>query len=737
MGTALNLKNEKAIRNFMIVGNIATRKDIDQGRFRRRSLTILFLLSISFVMVGCSSTSSNSANPAPTATLTANPNSVCAGADTTVSLAFTSTNANSGTISGQGLVGVNSQVTFTEPTTTTTYVYTATGPGGTATASATVTVNPTPPLSVNLTAYPTVAVAGQGGAPLTLNWTSSNAATITISGVPNGPVGVPVNGNYTFFNSATTTYTATAYGTCGQQPVTSVVKVPVDPITSFDGLTSGEVEGGSTEDDIDPNGAVGLTQYMEYVNTSYQAYSKTPPYAPVWPTPQLINTPWPSSSPCAQSGSQGPAIQLDSVINYDRLASRWVIAAKTTVQNDYNFCIAVSNMDDLTNPNFAWYAYSWNLNNSLMKDSNGNYFQPDWPKLGTWSDGYYVGMDLIDPTSKDESGILMCVFDRTNMLINSTPTPAFACYNNQDASRISSELYLSHSPIPADIDGTTPPPAGRDEFMMSIQNPANPFGTDGTNTSSTLNLWDLHVDWTPPATLTLEAVTAPTVNTYTPGCYTQASPGQTICVPEMGVVNIGGIKIDSVGDRLMPRFTYRNFASAAAPYESFLISHTVQTDLGQDQEVQQTGIRWYELRANGSGTPALSSQGTISPDSVFYRFLPSIAEDKAGNAVAGYSISNPNNNPGISLSYWNLNPVGANQPYESTIINGPGEEIPLTLNQNQVPNLGQWGSYSTLTVDPTDDCTFWYVNEYWPANTTGLPGPWSTNIAYFQIPGCQ
>jgi hypothetical protein len=205
----------------------------------------------------------------------------------------------------------------------------------------------------------------------------------------------------------------------------------------------------------------------------------------------------------------------------------------------------------------------------------------------------------------------------------------------------------------------------------------------------------------------------------------------------MGVAGIGGIQVDSVGDRFMPRFAYRNFANAAVPYESFLMSHTVKTNQGSGQDAAQTGIRWYEFRANGSGTPTVSQESTVTFDTTYYRYMPSIAQDKNGSVAIGYNISNPSSFPGISMAYWNLNPIGAGSPVEITILDAPGEEIPLTLTKQQSPNLGQWGSYATITVDPTDDCTFWYVNEYWLANTTGLPGPWSTNISYFQLPNCQ
>jgi hypothetical protein len=488
---------------------------------------------------------------------------------------------------------------------------------------------------------------------------------------------------------------------------------------------------------------VGTKQFMEYVNTSYQAYSKTAPYAPIWPTPQPIGTPWDqvNAAHCTD-----PKIQLDAVITFDRLASRWIIAAKTSVQDGYYFCIAVSNTDDLTLPTFAWYTYYFDISSSLIIPNSNppQTYLPDWPKFGTWWNGYYAAMDMVDNANgvQVEDGVLICAFNRTLMLTGdlSGSTDDQSLMTCQAVENLTTNAYLEHSLIPADVDGTTAPPTGRDEYMVSIHNPL----LGGTATSSLLiNLWDCQLNWGPPATLSC-ANTQPAVQTYTPGCYTYGAPALTNCVPEPGLpAPIGGLFVDSVGDRFMPRFAYRNFGS----YESFFVSHTILTgpgpycvtNCGQSQDQNQTGIRWYEFQGSGTGTPTISQQGTISPDTTTYRFLPSIAQDSAGNVVAGYSTSTPVTNPGINVSYWNANdPNGpATSPTEVTILSSQGEEVPFIPSTGVITNAGQWGSYATITVDPVDGCTFWYVNEYWPTTVlTGEPASWATNISSFQVPGC-
>ena len=471
-------------------------------------------------------------------------------------------------------------------------------------------------------------------------------------------------------------------------------------VTSFDGIAASQV--GHPEYDVDPNGAVGTKQYMEWINVYYQAYDKVT-LAPVWSTPQMATTPFSAAGVTACNNFSG-----DGIINFDRLASRWVISVRTTISNNYTYCIAVSNTDDLSSKTLSWHAYAVPLNPILGTNSQGNVYFPDWPKLGTWPDAYYLTMDLNDVNNNyREVGVVVCALDRTNILVGGTPNPP-QCF--RETSPLSNGIYLGHSLIPADVDGTTAPPSGRDESLVSIENPVD----DGvTKTSSSFNLWNFHVDWTTPANSTFTQSSV-SVAPYTPGCYSAASPSQTICVPEPSTATTGQ-HIDSVGDRFMPRFDYRNFGS----YESFLISHTVQTGTGSSQ---QTGVRWYELR--GSGTPTVYQDGTVSPDTSLYRFMPSIAQDSSGNAAVGYSVSSASVHPGISASWFSLTTL--TPPVEFSILAGTADE----------ENTYHWGDYSSMTVDPVDGCTFWYVNEYFPVNETGTAINWHTRIANFRLSGC-
>jgi hypothetical protein len=462
-------------------------------------------------------------------------------------------------------------------------------------------------------------------------------------------------------------------------------------VTKLTGITAANDP--HPEHDVDPNGAIGTKQYLEWTNVAFWAWDKVT-LKPLSPSPTLGTKPWTDANltSCESIGGDG-------LVLFDRLASRWIIAAHSNkdTSGNYYFCVAVSSTDDLASSTLTWYAYEFLLNSAM----GGNYF-PDWPKIGTWPDAYYVGMDLLNPAQKYAYvGVLACALDRTNMLTGGTPRQM------QCVRYTGTDPYLWHSLIPGDVEGTTAPPTGQDEFFVSIQNPPR----DGkTTTSNSINLWDFQLDtsWQGNSKLVQSSLTVPT---YTPGCYDPTNPSKAICIPQP----TGPDHLTSIGDRLMPRSAYRNFGT----YQSFLVSQTV----GVSSSTKQTGIRWYELR--GSGTPTLYQSGTVSLDTSTYRFMPSIAQDHVGDAAVGYSVSSGKLRPGIRAASWSL--VNNTKPVEVNIQNGAGSQ----------ENSPYWGDYTSMTVDPVDDCTFWYVNENLPSNETGKSINWVSKIAKFSLSNCQ
>jgi len=184
--------------------------------------------------------------------------------------------------------------------------------------------------------------------------------------------------------------------------------------------------------------------------------------------------------------------------------------------------------------------------------------------------------------------------------------------------------------------------------------------------------------------------------------------GGGTCIPQAGTSQ----QLDSLGERLMWRLAYRNFGD----HEALVANHSVATGAGN------VGVRWYDLRdTNGSAT--VFQQGTYAPDSN-YRWMGSVAMDNAGDIAAGYGVSSSAMNPAVRYAgRVPSDPLNTLQT-ETSIIEGAG---------SQLPSLSRWGDYSSMSVDPVDDCTFWYTNEY--LLTSGTFN-WSTRIATFKFPSC-
>jgi hypothetical protein len=320
---------------------------------------------------------------------------------------------------------------------------------------------------------------------------------------------------------------------------------------------------------------------------------------------------------------------------------------------------------------------------STTSDATGTYnrysFQygnfDDYPKMGVWSDGYYETFNMFNGNTF--VGADACAYNRTAMLAGSAATQV--CF--QQGSSVGGLL-------PSDIDGTTAPPAGSPNYMVY-------FGTNN------LNLFKFHVDFNTPANSTFTGPTVIPVAAFSPLC------GGGTCVPQPGTTQ----QLDSLADRLMYRLAYRNFGT----HESLVVNHSVTAGSGG-------GVRWYEIQ-NPSGTPTVAQQSTFAPDSN-YRWMGSIAMDQAGDMAVGYSVASSSLNPTIRYTGRVPTDPSGTMEAEVNVVTGTG---------SQTTGLSRWGDYSAMQVDPVDDCTFWYTQEYIKTNGTFN---WNTRIANFKFPTC-
>jgi hypothetical protein len=426
----------------------------------------------------------------------------------------------------------------------------------------------------------------------------------------------------------------------------------------------------------DPNGAVGPTQFVQWVNFCFAVFNKT--NGSLEYGPAASNSLWKSlGGVCAANDN------YDQIAQYDKLAGRWVMLMPVTVEPT-TLCVAVSSTSDFVNS-------TWNLYSFPVPSRE----DPDYPKLGVWPDAYYVTYNQFN--SNGFVGPAACALDRNDMLTGGTAA-TMQCFTNTGTKY--------GALLPGDLDGTTAPPTGSPNYFVNFD-----------QNYQSLDLWQFHVNWTTPSLSTFTGPTNIPVAAFSGPCgdiaivNLQSAGGA--CIPQTGTTQM----LNSYGDRVMYRLAYRNLGS----YQSLLINHAINTESSSNN----SGIRWYELQNTGSGF-TLYQQGTYAPDSNF-RWMGSLAMDKMGDIALGYSVSSSTMSPTIRYTgRVPTDPLGTMES-EVDVLSAAGIS---PGSQTSRPN---WGDYSSMAIDPSDDCTFWFTSQY--EATTGH-AIWSTRVASFSFTNC-
>ena len=424
----------------------------------------------------------------------------------------------------------------------------------------------------------------------------------------------------------------------------------------------------------DTNMAVGPNHIVQWVNNAFVVLDKQ---GHQLQTPVDDSTFWGALSTCYQGGGFS-----DPVIEYDRVADRWIVAEVAIPLlpgffGQYAQCFAVSKTSD---PSFSSDANGNNTSYNIWAYGFGSNVN-DYDKIAVWPDGYYVTWNIFQ-NGANFIGPEACAWNRNDML-QGLATPRFVCF----------QLSSAHASLLAsDLDGTNPPPAGSPNYLMEID-----------PTSSELNLFRFHADF---ANLNNSTFTGPfPVSGVAP--FTAPCPTTQDCIPQPGTTQL----LDALGDRLMYRLVYRNYGD----HESIVANHTVLTAAGN------TGVRWYEVRSPGTA-PAIYQQGSFAPNSD-NRWMASVAMDQRGNIGLGYSIASGVTYPSIRYTGWEVgNALGTLQA-ETSLVAGGGSQT----------GYNRWGDYSAIRIDPSDDCTFWYTQEY---QAVSQAGNWNTRIGSFKFSSC-
>jgi hypothetical protein len=468
------------------------------------------------------------------------------------------------------------------------------------------------------------------------------------------------------------------------------------PIANFEGLSNQDNFDvyGFRVNPPDPVGDVGPNHYVEMINIVFGVYSKT---GTLLLGPLAIGDLWQDFPIDECTDPSG-----DPIVIYDQYQDRWILSQFTTrglppdPLNEFYNCVAISTTGD---PTGSYYRYAF---------STGFNF-PDYPKYGIWRDMYLITTREFGQEDTSIYGIGIYGLERHKMI-----------HGDPNARAVSVLLEDSEVPInligdgllPPDPDGEARPHKRLPAPIVGTQDDGGPYGA----TFDALNIWEFDVRWGAEQA-TAELVTQLPVAQFDSiyPCF----PTSRNCLPQPGALDTQKVDILSYRQRPTWRLAYRNFGN----YEAMVTNQSVEA------APEHAGARWYEIRRK-DGEYKLFQQGTYAPSDGVHRWMGSIAMDKNGNMALGYSVVNGVDVfPGIRYTGRLAgDPKGEMTQGEGEVIAGTG--IQTTTN-------GRWGDYTSMNLDPLDDCTFWYVNQYYTLEgQQSSPAGWQTRIASFKLPGC-
>ncbi|CAG0944069.1 hypothetical protein ANRL1_01569 [Anaerolineae bacterium] len=450
----------------------------------------------------------------------------------------------------------------------------------------------------------------------------------------------------------------------------AAIRMPI-PDLSFKALDI--VSAGNVGLPPDPNGDVNSNYYVQAAIMGIGIYNKITGTQLATATMQSLWSGAGTGTPCDTDHVEDP------IVVFDTIAQRWIVSDMSWIDlwpnPSVNFyqCVAVSKTNDPITGGWWFYPFLIDTTNSI-----------DYSRLTVWSDGYYMATNLFN-SGGSFAGVAVWAMNRSAM-INGSATSIIKF-------TLSCGGTCYASLLPSNLRGTLPP-NGTPNFYASIDSP------------NIFHLWKFHVDWATPANSTFTGPTDLTVSNFS----WDTNPFSQV-IPQFGTTQ----KLQIFGDRLMMQLQYRNLGGV----ESLWANHSVYSG-------GVVGIRWYEIRSP-NGSPTVHQQSTYQPDND-YRWMGSLAVDNGSNMALGYSASSASIYPAIRyagrLSSDPLNTLGQ---AEQLLLQGTGP--------GQDPyGWGAWGDYSAMTVDPVDDCTFWYTSEYF---ATGLPQQWQTRVGAFRYPTCN
>ncbi len=489
-------------------------------------------------------------------------------------------------------------------------------------------------------------------------------------------------------------------GVDGALQVLPPVAIIAPPNVSFDGLSNANnfAAFGIWPQWPDPVGDVGPNHYVQMDNYLARVFTKAGATSKTFDFRDLFTT-----GACAVYATN------EKMVQYDSMADRWILGGFAYVNATtppYHACFAVSKT---SSPTGAYYLYDFVL--------PGNEY-PFLPRLGVWPDGYYMSVgQSLNGVTRDGSGVY--AFDRRKMLAGDPK--AGMIYFNLHPSSFSAGFG---GILPSDFDGVTAPPETRpNTFAVAV---ATEFGSSADG----LFLFDFHADFNIPGNSTFtNRPESPSGTPLAVAAFDPTTPsgdlnGVDIRQPAPATDASG---LNAYAGVLTGRLQYRSNGTV----ESLVLSHTTGAPASAALGTYRPGVRYYQLtRTIDSGSFAVLEQATYAPADGVSRWLPSAATDNQGNLAVGFSAASTSVYPSVRYAGRLAgDPAGGLFQGENTLVAGSGVQTNTTWHE--------WGRTSTLSVDPVDDCTFWFSSEYYSAASQAANDVgWLTRIGSFKFPGC-
>ena len=447
----------------------------------------------------------------------------------------------------------------------------------------------------------------------------------------------------------------------------------------------------------DTNGDVSDQHFIQWVNSRWAIYNKT--------TGAVVQAPTVGNSFFAGFGGKCQTTNAgDPIALWDAQAKRWVMSQFVT-SSPYAQCVAVSVTSD---PLGAYYRYEFRWPNF-----------GDYPHMGIWTEenhrqnAYLLTTHEFGGNPQSFMGASLIAMERDKMLAGD-PTAAMVRFPGFDAYGV----QAIHLTGPKEAPGGSCPTFVHFDFS-----------------ASNYQFWDMCLNWATPTSSTISAPNTVASDPFFPFFDSVPTPA-------------GGTNyLDSFGSNTMYRATARAFDKDAPTRISLVLNHVVQGS------ALQAGVKWVQFNLkpalepvgvtdrifgdgfDGSPLPVVVPQtvmtkerfddGTFAPDAD-YRWMGGIAIDASGNIGLGFSKSSATLNPQVQYTARRATDAPGTMRDEQNCTAG-------IANGSQTDSAGRWGDYSSMSVDPVDQCTFYFTSEYY---ATSSARNFSTRICSFTFPDC-